>query len=76
MLNNIFVQQANRFSSEIKLFETHFYDFFKYHKDNLVGFKSIVKTRNELASALSKKGKFREILSFANVLCSEMNRFK
>lgn len=51
--------QANSFSDQIKIFQNHFYNFFKFHKDNLSGLKEVVKTRNELSAALSKKGKIK-----------------
>lgn len=50
------VMQANSFSDQIKIFQNHFYNFFKFHKDNLTGLKEVVKTRNELSTTLAKKG--------------------
>ncbi|EAS01365.2 PX-SNX-like domain protein (macronuclear) [Tetrahymena thermophila SB210] len=68
IMNNMCVMQANSFSDQIKIFQNHFYNFFKFHKDNLTGLKEVVKTRNELNQILAKKDSNES--SFSNIFRS------
>ncbi|EGR34450.1 PX domain protein, partial [Ichthyophthirius multifiliis] len=56
VMNNFQVIEANSISDQIKQLIHNQYDFLKYYRQSLSGFKEILKTRNELCSWINKKG--------------------